>query len=529
MTEGLTAATPKSDNSAIPVVSAGQGSAERESALDMHGITKRFPGVLALDNVDFDVKRGEVHVLLGENGAGKSTLMKILSGAYRKDEGEIRLGGELVEIQSARHARELGVAIIYQTFNQVPHLSVAENILLGRESTRFGLIDYDEMYQRAAEELKRIGLEVNLRTRIKELSVAQRQMVEIAKALSLDSRILIMDEPTSALTDRETDTLFSIIQGLRERGQAIIYISHRLEEVARIGDRVTVLRDGKKIGTMDVAQGDIPTLIRMMVGRDLTFTTIEKQSTGGAEMLRVENLNRKGKLHDISFSAGRGEIVTLFGLVGAGRTELARAIFGVDRLDSGTIYVAGKPVRITSPAVAVKHSLGFLTEDRLGSGLAMSLSVGHNVTLPSLSNFERLGVLLDLGAEDRAVGHYITELDVQTPSQKQIVKFLSGGNQQKVVLAKWLMAKSKILVLDEPTQGIDVGAREEVHRLMVDFTRARGGTVILISSDLPEVLRMSDRILVMRYGRIVAEVLHDDASQELLMQYAAGTRQQENG
>ncbi len=469
--------------------------------LEVRGVSKRFPGVVALDNVDLDVRKGEVHVLLGENGAGKSTLMKILSGAYRKDEGEIRIAGEPVEIQNARHAQDLGIAIIYQTFNQVGHLNVAENILLGREETHLGLIDYDDMYQRAGRECERVGLNVDLKERVMDLSVAQRQMLEIAKALSLNSRILIMDEPTSALTDRETDTLFDIIDHLRSSDVGIIYISHRLEEVKRIGSRVTVLRDGQKIGTMSAAEADIPTMIRMMVGRDLTFTTIERQSQGGQETLRAEDLNRKGKLYDINFHADRGEIVSLFGLVGAGRTEVARAIFGVDKIDSGAIHIDGKPVRISSPSQAVKHGIGFLTEDRLGSGLALSLTVGHNMTLPSLSQFNMMGFLLNLNAERREVDQYIKALDVQTPSQDQQIRYLSGGNQQKVVLARWLMAHSRILILDEPTQGIDVGAKEEVHSLMIQFTRSQGGTVLLISSDLPEVLRMSDRILVMREGR----------------------------
>jgi ribose transport system ATP-binding protein len=491
--------------------------------LKVRGISKRFPGVVALDRVDLDIRAGEVHVVLGENGAGKSTLMKILSGAYRKDDGEILIDGRPVEIQDPRHAQELGIAIIYQTFNQVPHLSVAENILLGRERTRLGLIDYEDLHHRATRELDRIGLRVGLGTRVMDLSVAQRQMIEIAKALSLNARVVIMDEPTSALTERETETLLDIIENLRREKVGVIYISHRLEEVQRVGDRVTVLRDGRRIGTLDVADADIPTMIRMMVGRDLTFAAIERQSRPGAEMLRVENLGREGVLHDISFSVGRGEIVAFFGLVGAGRTELARAIFGVDRIDEGRIVVDGEVVRISSPEMAVRRRLGFLAEDRLASGLALSLTVSQNMTLPSLARFGRLG-WLRLGAERQAVHEFIEALHIQTPSQEQPIRYLSGGNQQKVVLARWLMARSRILLLDEPTQGIDVGAKEEVHRLMIEFTREREGAVVLISSDLPEVLRMSDRILVMREGRIVAEIPHDEANQQLVMEYAAGTR-----
>jgi ribose transport system ATP-binding protein len=489
--------------------------------LEVRGISKRFPGVLALDHVDLDVRAGEVHVVLGENGAGKSTLMKILSGAYRKDDGEILIDGQPVEIQNARHAQDLGIAIIYQTFNQVPHLSVSENILLGRERTRLGLIDYEDLYHRAQLELDRIGLRVDLRARVMTLSVAQRQMIEIAKALSLKARVVIMDEPTSALTEREVETLFGIIDNLRGENVGVIYISHRLEEVKRVGDRVTVLRDGRRIGTLGATEADIPTMIRMMVGRDLTFAAIDRQSRGGAELLRVEHLVRWGVLHDISFSVRRGEIVGFFGLVGAGRTELARV--GVDRIDGGQIAIDGRVVRIDSPGAAVRQGLGFLVEDRLGLGLALSLTVAQNMTLPSLAHFDRLGILR-LGAERRAVDEFIQALDIQTPSPDHPIRQLSGGNQQKVALARWLMARSRILLLDEPTQGIDVGAKEEVHRLMIEFTRGRQGAVVLISSDLPEILRMSDRILVMREGRIIAEVAHDQATQELIMEYAAGTR-----
>ena len=496
----------------------------RETVLEVRGVCKRFPGVLALDRVDFDVRRGEVHVLLGENGAGKSTLMKILSGAYRKDEGEILIEGRPVEIENPRHAQRLGIAIIYQNFNQVPHLNVLENLFLGREVSRLGFIDFDEMSRRARVALDRVGLRVDLRARIMDLSIAQRQMIEIARALSLESQIIIMDEPTSALTDREVQTLFGIIESLRAREIATVYISHRLEEVKRIGDRVTVLRDGQKVGTLDIADADVPTMIRLMVGRELSFENIEKQQVTGPEMLRVEQLCRKGVLRDVSFSIRRGEIVSLFGLMGAGRTEVARAIFGVDSIDTGQVFVEGQPVTISSPRAAVRHGLGFLTEDRLRSGLAMSLSVAHNITLPSLPLFRTAGMLLNLRAERRAATDYIGALDVQTPGPDQQVQYLSGGNQQKVVLAKWLMAQSKILILDEPTQGIDVGAKEEVHRLMIDFAHTKNGAVLLISSDLPEVLRMSDRILVMHDGSIVADVHSDQASQELIMEYATGSR-----
>lgn len=491
-------------------------------ALAVRGVSKRFPGVLALDNVDFDVRQGEVHILLGENGAGKSTLMKIISGAYVKDSGSILVRGRAVEIRNPRDAQQLGISIIYQTFSQAQHLTVAENILLGREPlTRRGLIDRARLQAQVRAVLDRLGLDVDPRARVLDLSVAERQMVEIAKALSLDAGILIMDEPTAALTARETERLFAIIHLLRSQNVSIIYISHRLEEVARIGDRVTVLRDGRQVGVLPVAEAAVPTLVRMMVGRDLTLTKLTDRSTGGEETLRVDNLSRRGALDQVSFTAHAGEIVALAGLIGAGRTLVARAIFGADRVDSGTIYINRQRVRIRSVQDAVKLGIGLATEDRLLSGLVMPMTVGHNITLPSVPQFERLG-MLQLGRERATAQRAANQLRIATPSMNQAVRNLSGGNQQKVVICKWLMAKSRILFLDEPTQGVDVGAKEEIHRLMIDFTRRQGGTIVMISSDLPEVLRMSDRILVMRAGRIVAELAGPAATEEQVMAYAFG-------
>lgn len=494
--------------------------------LEVRGVSKRFPGVQALTKVDFDVRRGEIHALLGENGAGKSTLMKILSGAYSKDDGEIIIRGQPVEIRSPRHSQELGISIIYQTFNQARHLTVAENILLGREPlTRWGTIDRQKLHEQVRELLDKVGLDADPRARVMDLSVAQRQMVEIAKALGLDANLIIMDEPTSALTGRETQRLFQIIHDLSSRGVSVIYISHRLEELKEVGDRVTVLRDGRRVGTLPIGQADFPTLVRMMVGRDLKLTMLTDRHVGSKEVLRIENLVRRGVVGPVSFVAHEGEIISLAGLVGSGRTSLARAIFGVDRLDGGQIYIGGHQVRIRKPQDAVRAGIGFLTEDRLVSGLAMSLSVAHNITLPSLSKFERL-LMLNLESEREAARKSIKQFSIATPSPDQTVRYLSGGNQQKVVLAKWMMANSRILFLDEPTQGIDVGAKEEVHRLMVDFTRRLGGTVIMISSDLPEVLRLSDRILVMRDGRIAAELPGTEATQEQVMNYALGVAEE---
>ena len=498
--------------------------AEDLPAIAVRGISKRFPGVRALDHVDFDVRRGEVHVLLGENGAGKSTLMKILSGVYERDEGQIFIDGREVEPRNPRHAQALGISIIYQTFSQAPDLDIAENLFLGREPlTPWGTINGRRMRAMSREALARVGLDVAPQTLVKKLSVAQRQMVEIAKALSLNARIVIMDEPTSALTDRETRRLFEIIRTLKAEGRAVIYISHRLEEVAEIGDRVTVLRDGRTIATREVGQVELSQLISMMVGRDLVLASAPETSGPGREVLRVEHLSRAGVLHDISFGLHQGEILALAGLVGAGRTELARAIFGADRIDAGQIWVHGAPARIRRPADAVGLGIGFVTDDRLVSGLLMTMSIQANTTLPSLRQFDALGGLFFSLARERAASrHFVRELNVQPPALDRKVRYLSGGNQQKVVLAKWLMARSSILFLDEPTQGIDVGAKEDVHRLMVEFTREREGAVLLISSDLPEVLRMSDRILVMHEGRIAGELARHEATEERVMQLAVG-------
>jgi ribose transport system ATP-binding protein len=508
-----------------PVTHGGSNlAAGSPAAIAVRGISKRFPGVRALDHVDLEVRRGEVHVLLGENGAGKSTLMKILSGVYQRDEGQIFIDGHEIEPRSPRHAQSLGISIIYQTFSQALDLTIAENLFLGREPlTRWGTIDARKARAMSRAAMARVGLDVAPHTLVKKLSVAQRQMVEIAKALTLDAQIVIMDEPTSALTDRETRRLFEIIRTLKAEGRAVIYISHRLEEVAEIGDRVTVLRDGRTVATHEVGRIELSQLISMMVGRDLVLASLPETSGPGAEVLRVEGLSRAGVLHDIGFRLHQGEILALAGLVGSGRTEVARAIFGADRIDTGQIWVRGEPVRIQRPADAVDRGIGFVTDDRLISGLLMSMSIQANTTLPSLRQFDALGGLFFSPARERAASrHFVRALNVQPPALERKVRYLSGGNQQKVVLAKWLMARSSILFLDEPTQGIDVGAKEDVHRLMVEFTRERGGAVLLISSDLPEVLRMSDRILVMHEGRIAGALARHEASEERVMQLAVG-------
>jgi len=487
--------------------------------LEMRHIRKTFPGVVALDDVGFELRRGEVHILIGENGAGKSTLMKILSGAYQKSAGEIYLDGAEVEIKNPKHAQTLGVGIIYQEFNLIPHLSVGENIFLGREPERLrGVIDQRAIFQEASRVLGSLGVKLDPHRLVKELKVADQQMVEVAKALSLDARILIMDEPTAALTEHEIKELFTTIRRLKETGVAIVYISHRMEELFEIGDRVTVLRDGRSVGTYDVRGMSKSELIRLMVNRELTELFPKERATKGAEVLRVEGLSTKGGLKNISFSLHKGEVLGFAGLLGAGRTELARAIFGLDKITSGTIYINGAPQRINSPRTAINSGIGFLTEDRKSQGLVLPLSVKENLCLASVDKFSSWG-LMDTGEEQRAAGRYVKDLRIRTPGLDQKVVFLSGGNQQKVVLSKWLCCQSEVFIFDEPTRGVDVGAKAEIYQLMNRLT-ANGVAIIMISSEMLEVLGMSDRIMVMRGGEITGEFSAAEATQERILQCA---------
>ncbi|HLE63051.1 MAG TPA: sugar ABC transporter ATP-binding protein [Pyrinomonadaceae bacterium] len=489
--------------------------------LEMRHIGKRFPGVVALDDVDFELRRGEVHVLLGENGAGKSTLMKILSGAYPKNAGNIILDSAEVEIRNPKHAQTLGISTIYQEFNLIPHLSVGENIFLGREPAHLpGVIDQRAMFQAARRALSDLGLALNPRKLVKELRVAEQQMVEVAKALSLDARILIMDEPTAALTEHEIVELFATIRRLKDKGVSIVYISHRLEELFEIGDRVTVLRDGRSVGTYDVREMSKAELIRLMVNRELTELFPKEKAPMGPEVLRVEGLTTQGGLKDITFALHKGEVLGIAGLLGAGRTELARAIFGLDKISSGGIYINGTLRKIGSPRSAINAGIGFLTEDRKSQGLVLPLSVERNLCLSSLDKFSKWGVM-DTRQEKRAAGRYVTELRIKTPSLDQKVIFLSGGNQQKVVLSKWLCSQAEIFIFDEPTRGVDVGAKAEIYQLMNRLT-ASGVAIIMISSEMLEVLGMSDRILVMRGGQITGEFSADEATQERILQCALG-------
>ena len=473
----------------------------------------------ALLGVDLDLRAGEVHAVVGENGAGKSTLMKIVAGVYRPDSGSIRLGGVPILNESPRQALERGISMIHQELNLAPNLSVAENVFLGRAPTRGGLIDWRRLYADVEALADRLGIDLDVRARVDELSVARQQMVEIAKALSLDARVIIMDEPTSALTERETEALFDIIARLKSNGVAVVYISHRLDEIFRVADRVTVLRDGRLVGTLPIAQATQPQLIGMMVGRELT-TLFPKESVEiGDPFLEVRHLRRKGALEDISFVLRRREILGLAGLVGAGRTELVRVLFGADPLDGGEILLEGRPVRIRRPRDAIRLGMGFVTEDRKLQGLVLGMNVRENETLASLAQVSKLG-FLNLGRERTLAARLVEQLGVRTPSVEQEVANLSGGNQQKVVIAKWLATRARILILDEPTRGIDVGAKAEVHALMSRLA-SQGVSILMISSELPEILGMSDRILVMRQGRLSGEFTRDQASQEAILACAA--------
>jgi len=495
-----------------------------EYVLEMKNVTKRFPGVLALDNVQLDLRFGEVHCLVGENGAGKSTLMKILAGAQPTDSGTIHIAGEPVHIASPHHAQQLGISMIYQEFNLSPYLSVAENIFLGREPRlgRSPFIHWSKMYNDAREILNRIRVDIDVRKPVNELSVAQQQMVEIGKAISFNSKIIVMDEPSATLTEHELKALFDLIRNLKQQGIGLIYISHRLEEIFEIGDRVTVMRDGQYIATTNVCDLDRDQVIHMMVGRELKDEFPKEVFEPTNEVLRVDKLSRKGVFRDISLRLRAGEIVGLTGLVGAGRTEVARAIFGADAIDGGEITLNGKSVLIRSPQEAIRYGIGLLTEDRKGQGLVLGMTVRENTTLANLKSLVKV-LFVDRRRERAITTQYVKELQIKTPSIEQVVQNLSGGNQQKVVLAKWLFTQSRVLIFDEPTRGIDVGAKVEIYKLMNDLAR-KGVGILVISSELPEVLGMCDRILVMHEGTITGELLRGEATQEAVMRLATGQK-----
>jgi ribose transport system ATP-binding protein len=487
--------------------------------LEMRGVSKTFPGVKALQAVDLTLARGEVLALLGENGAGKSTLMKVLGGAHRPDAGEILIDGVRTEIHSPHASQAAGIAIIYQEFNLVPGLTAADNIFLGQEKTRLGFVRRGEERRRAREIFERLEIDIDPDALCRDLTVAQQQIVEIAKALALDARILVMDEPSAALTTREVDRLYAIIRDLKGRGIGIVYISHRLEEIFEVCDRISVLRDGCNVGEKPVGEVTRQGLIEMMVGRELTNEFPSRESTVGRPKLEVEGLCRGRAVRDVSFNVREGEILGLTGLVGAGRTETVRLIFGADAREAGSVRLDGRELDIRSPADAIAARIGLLTEDRKLQGLVLPHSVRDNFALPNLDWLSSCG-FVKRGEERTAFAGYVDSLQIKVPNQEQAAKNLSGGNQQKVVLAKWLARNCEVLIFDEPTRGIDVGAKYEIYCLMNELA-AKGKSIIMISSELPEVLGMSDRILVMHEGRITGEITDvKAATQEQILEMA---------
>ncbi|GGG04009.1 sugar ABC transporter ATP-binding protein [Paenibacillus abyssi] len=492
-----------------------------EMLLEAVDIYKSYSGVSVLRNVQLHIRRGEVHALMGENGAGKSTLMKILTGVVKQDSGQVRYKGQPLRIQHPKEIQRLGIGIVYQEFNLLPDLTVAQNIFIGREpgARLRGFISERQLNEDAAKILQQLKLKINPRMKVSELSVAEQQMVEIAKTLSYNCELLILDEPTAALTESEIDTLFDVIHDLKAQGVAIIYISHRMNELKRIVDRVTVLRDGQYISEHLFQDTTVDKLIQEMVGRELTSKFPGKPDySRGKKTLEVKNVSTKQLLRNISFEAYEGEILGIAGLMGAGRTELARAIFGADRMVTGEIWIQGKKVAIQTPAEGIRHGIGYITEDRKKDGLMLSINIKDNIMISNYDKYSTAGWVKENEAK-RVTDHYITRLGIKAVNRNQEVGNLSGGNQQKVVLAKWLCRHTNILIFDEPTRGIDVGAKYEVYELMYELV-LNGVTVIMISSELPEILGMSDRILVMAEGRITADLSAEDADQEKITHYA---------
>ncbi len=487
--------------------------------VELDNITKEFPGVKALDHVQFNLKRGEVLAFLGENGAGKSTLMKILSGIYAKDEGTIKVDGKVIDSMSPKEAQELGIAIIHQELNMCAHLSVAENIFLGREKTKSGVLSNKEMKQESLEILKRLNIDIDPETIVGSLPVSKQQMVEIAKALSTNARILIMDEPTSALTSAEIDELFRIIRQLKQEGCAIVYISHRLEELQHITDRVTILRDGQYVTTLDFQETDLERIVSFMVGREITEKFPRVSCKKGKKILEIRKLNAGKLVRDVDLELYEGEIVGIAGLMGAGRTETTRAIFGVDPKESGEIILDGKTIEIQRPIDAIKSGIVLAPEDRKKDGLCTKLSVGDNIALPNLDILcDRLGVV-NMKKQQGMVEKSVSDLKIKLAGVEVNAGSLSGGNQQKVVVGKWLARNSRVVIFDEPTRGIDVAAKVEIYNLMNQL-KQQGIGVMFVSSEMPEIMGISDRIVVMCDGRITGELLPEEATQDKILRYA---------
>ena len=493
-----------------------------EPIIVVKNLSKAFPGVQALKDVQLDLYPGEIHTLVGENGAGKSTLMKVLSGVYQRDSGEIFLDGVKVEIPNPRAAQRHGISIIHQELNLMNHLTVAQNIFIGREPRKLKgiLLDEKKLNEDARAVFSLLKMDIDPRTKMGELTIAKQQMVEIAKALSYEARVLIMDEPTAPLNATEIDELFDVIHKLKSKGVGIIYISHRMDELFRISDRITVMRDGQHVDTLNVQDTNLDHIIALMVGRKIQDNGFPPAQTGDKPVvLKVSGLSRGKALKNVSFEARKGEVLGFAGLMGAGRTETARAVFGADPVDSGEIWVNGQRVHIRTPSDAVRHGIGYLSEDRKRYGLAIGMDIQTNVGLASLERFTGLGGFIKKGTLEAATKDSVDKLAIKTPSILQKVKFLSGGNQQKVVIAKWLIRNCDILFFDEPTRGIDVGAKQEIHRLINELARS-GKAIIMISSELPEILRMSHRIIVMCEGRVTGELAASEATQEKVMKLA---------
>ena len=488
--------------------------------LEMQGIGKTFPGVRALEGVQLTVKEGQVHALLGENGAGKSTLIKILSGAYRMDEGQILFEGKPVEIRGPHDAQELGISTIYQEFNLARDLTVAENVFLGHLPTKGAIVDWTTVKARTREILDMLGVELSVDAQISSLSIAEQQLVEIAKALNRKTRILVMDEPSALLGEKDLDNLFRVVRSLQAQGIGIVYISHRLREIFALADEVTILKDGRYVATRKVSEVTMDDLVKLMIGRDLKDVYPKRTVEQGDVLLEVDDLSQSKLLREISFQLHAGEIIGFAGIVGSGRTEVARAIFGADP-STGVMRIAGKPYKPRSPGDAIRNGMALVTEDRKAQGLFLQLSVRINTTISGLRALSRAGVI-QFAKELALVKRMIQELSIKTPSPSFLVVNMSGGNQQKVVLARWLSVGTRIFLMDEPTRGIDVGSKSEIYQIMDDLTK-RGVGILMISSELPEILGMSDRIMVMRQGRIVKELSRAEASEEVVMQYAVGS------
>ncbi|WP_066686751.1 sugar ABC transporter ATP-binding protein [Christensenella intestinihominis] len=489
-----------------------------EYILEMTDICKSFPGVKALENVNLKLKRGTVHALMGENGAGKSTLMKVLMGMYVPDSGRVVYDGREISKYTQGQAIEMGITMVHQELSYIPYMTVAENMFLGREILKNGVVDKNAMCEKAGELLARVGVGLDPRLLMKDLSVSERQMVEIAKCVSYNAQIVIMDEPTSAITDKEVERLFSVLNDLKAKGVAIIYISHKMDEVLKISDEVTILRDGSFIDTFSTKNIDIDKIIVAMVGRELSQVYPEKHNKIGEQIFEVKNLKRDGVFHDISFSLREGEILGFAGLMGAGRTEIMRAVYGIDKLDGGEIYIHGKRTVIRNPGDAIRNRIGLVNEDRKGVGLVLPMSIKNNLTLSNLNKYFN-GIVVGKKKEAELADRMIKLLAIKAPSKEQLVKNLSGGNQQKVVLGKLLLDEAEILIMDEPTRGIDVGAKSEIYKLICELAED-GKAVIVVSSEMPELLGLCDRIIVLHEGKMMGEVRREDFDQETLMKWA---------